>query len=94
MARATWKGTLLAESDDVIVVDGYTYFPRGAVRSELLEPSAHGSVCPWKGEASYYTVVVDGARNPDAAWEYREPKPAAAAVRDRIGFWRGVEVAP
>ncbi len=85
---------MLAESDDVVVVDGYTYFPTDAVRWELLEPSAHRSVCPWKGQANYYSVVVDGARNDDAAWEYREPKPAAAAVRGRIGFWRGVRVDP
>ena len=94
MARATWHGAVLAESDDVVVVDGYTYFPKASVRADLLEPSAHRSVCPWKGQASYYSVVVDGARNDDAAWEYREPKPAAAAVHDRIAFWRGVRVDP
>lgn len=94
MPRATWNGTVIAESDDVVVVDGYTYFRRDAVRPELMAPSDHTSVCPWKGQASYYTVVVDGQRNPDAAWEYRDPKPAAAAVRDRIAFWRGVRVEP
>lgn len=94
MPRATWKGAVIAESDDAVVVDGYTYFPRDAVHPELLAPSDHTSVCPWKGQASYYAVVVDGQRNPDAAWEYRDPKPAAAAVRDRIAFWRGVRIEP
>ena len=94
MARATWNGLVIAESDDVVVVDGYTYFPKHSVRAGLLEPSARTSVCPWKGQASYYSLVADGQRNHDAAWEYREPKPAAAAVRDRIAFWRGVRVDP
>lgn len=94
MARATWHGAVLAESDDVVVVDGYTYFPKATVRADLLEPSARTSVCPWKGQASYYSVVVDGERNGDAAWEYHEPRPDAAAVRDRIAFWRGVRVEP
>ena len=92
MATATWRGVILAQSDDVTTVDGYTYFPISAVRSEFLEPSDHQSVCPWKGQASYYTVVADGARNANAAWEYRDPTPAADAVRGRIAFWRGVEV--
>lgn len=93
MPRASWKGAVIAESDDVVVVDGYTYFPKESVRADVLEPSAHTSACPWKGQASYYSLVVDGQRNEDAAWEYREPKPAAASVRDRIAFWRGVAVA-
>ena len=94
MARATWNGAVIAESDDVVVVDGYSYFPREAVRAGVLEPSAHSSMCGWKGQANYYSLVVDGERNADAAWEYREPKPAAAAVHGRIGFWRGVKVEP
>lgn len=94
MPRATWNGAVIAESDDVVVVEGYTYFPRDAVRPDVLAPSDHTSVCPWKGQASYYAIVVDGQRNPDAAWEYGDPKPAAAAVRNRIAFWRGVRVEP
>jgi len=94
MPRATWNGAVIAESNDTVVVEGYTYFPRDSVNAELLAPSDHTSACPWKGQASYHTVVVDGQRNPDAAWEYRDPKPAAAAVRDRIAFWRGVRVEP
>lgn len=92
MARATWKGAVLAQSEDVVVVDGYTYFPRDAVRWELLEGSEHTSVCGWKGLASYYTAVVAGERNEDSAWEYRDPLPAADRVRGRIAFWRGVRV--
>ena len=92
MARARWKGVVVAESEDVTVVDGYTYFPRSSVRMELLEPSEYGSVCPWKGSASYYSLVVDGARNADAVWEYRDPKPAAESVRGRLAFRKGVEV--
>lgn len=92
MTRAIWNGAVVAESNDGIVVDGYTYFPKTAVRWELLQPSEHRSVCGWKGEASYYTIQVNGATNPAAAWEYVNPKPAATAVKDRIGFWRGVQI--
>ncbi len=94
MPRATWNGAVIAESDDVVVVEGNSYFPRDSVRADVLAPSDHTSTCPWKGLASYYAVVVDGQRNQDAAWEYRDPKPEAAAVRNRIGFWRGVQVEP
>jgi uncharacterized protein (DUF427 family) len=83
---------VIAESDDVVVVDGYTYFPRHAVHWEYLEPSEHTSRCWWKGEARYYTLRVNGARNPDAAWYYPDPTPAAVRVKDRIGFWHGVNI--
>lgn len=92
MAQARWKGVVLADSDDVTVVEGNLYFPRADVRMEVLEPSAHQSVCPWKGTASYYDIVVDGVRNRDAVWEYRNPKPGAEAVSGRVAFWKGVEV--
>ena len=94
ISRATWNGALIAESDDVVVIDGYSYFPKEAVRPGVLAPSDRTSACPWKGQASYYTIVVDGQHNPDAAWEYRDPKPAAAEVRNRVAFWRGVLVEP
>jgi uncharacterized protein (DUF427 family) len=90
--KAIWQGVVLAESDDCVVVDGYTYFPREAVRWEFLKPSDTKSRCFWKGTASYCDIEVNGMRNPDAAWEYREPSQAAQMVKDRIGFWRGVEV--
>lgn len=90
--KAQWNGTVLAESDDTVVVEGNHYFPREAVRAEYLVPSDQHTTCPWKGVASYYTVRVDGEENPDAAWYYPEPSPAAEQIRDRIAFWRGVEV--
>ncbi len=94
MAKATWNGTLLAESDDIVVVEGNHYFPRSAVQADYLRSSDTHTVCPWKGEASYHSVEVDGAVNPDAAWYYPAPKPAAAGITDRIAFWKGVEVTP
>ena len=94
MARAVWADTVVAESDDVVVVDGFTYFPKQQVNWQLLEASDHRSVCPWKGEARYYSIKVTGTTNIDAAWEYPEPKPAASMVCDRIGFWRGVRIEP
>jgi uncharacterized protein (DUF427 family) len=92
MARATWNGAVIAESDDTVVVEGNHYFPAESVRPENLAPSTLSSVCPWKGTASYYDVVVDGQVNAGAAWYYREPKPAADQIRGRIAFWRGVTV--
>ncbi len=90
--RATWSGTVLAESDDTVVVDGNHYFPPDTLRREHLEPSDERSTCPWKGAASYYDVVVAGERNRGAAWYYTEPKAAAAAIARRVAFWRGVKV--
>lgn len=92
MATATWNGVTIAQSDDTVVVEGNHYFPPDAVRSEYLKDSDQSSVCPWKGTASYYTLVVDGAENEDAAWYYPEPKRGAEQIRGRIAFWRGVEV--
>ena len=90
--RATWNGAVLAESDDTVVVEGNHYFPRASLREEHFRASDAHSVCPWKGTASYLSVTVDGEDNPDAAWFYPEPKDAAAQIRDRVAFWRGVEV--
>ena len=92
MATASWNGTVLAESDDTVVVEGNHYFPRDAVRDDVLVDSATTSVCPWKGTASYSSVVVDGQTNPDAAWYYPEPEDAAGQIRGRVAFWKGVEV--
>ncbi len=92
MSKAVWNGTVIAESTDTIVVDGYTYFPEGTVKQEHLRPSDYHSVCHWKGVASYYDVVVDGQVNKDAAWCYPTPSDAAKHVKGRIGFWRGVKV--
>ena len=92
MATATWNGTVLASSDDTVVVEGNHYFPRTSVTDGVLVDSSRTSVCPWKGTASYHSVVVEGQVNEDAAWTYPEPKPEAAQIRDRIAFWKGVEV--
>ena len=91
--RATWNGVVLAESEDIVEVEGNAYFPADSLHQEYFGPSDTNSVCPWKGTASYYTVTVDGKTNPDAAWYYPAPKEAAAQIRDRVAFWRGVDVA-
>ncbi len=90
--RATWNGTVLAESDATVVVEGNHYFASADVHDEFFEPSQTQTVCPWKGTASYRTVVVAGNRNTDAAWYYPEPKDAAAEIADRVAFWKGVTV--
>ena len=92
MARAIWNGAVVADSDDVVVVDGFTYFPRESVDQDLLVESAHTSVCGWKGRAGYYHLVVDGKENRDAAWHYPTPSTAAREVDGRIAFWRGVKI--
>jgi uncharacterized protein (DUF427 family) len=92
MARAIWNGTVLAESEQVERVEGNAYFPPESVREDLLSPSATTTICGWKGEASYYDVIVDGEVNRDAAWYYPDPKEAASRIRDHIAFWRGVRV--
>lgn len=90
--RAEWNGTVLAESDDTVVVEGNHYFPESALRRDLFEAATGTTMCPWKGTASYYDVVVDGERNAGAAWYYPEPKEAAAEIKDRVAFWKGVRV--
>ena len=92
MVKAVWNGAVIAESDETVVVEGNHYFPRAAVNSAYLAPSSTQTRCPWKGIASYHSLVVDGATNPDAAWFYPEPFEAAAEIKDRIAFWKGVEV--
>ena len=94
MAKATWNGTLIAESDDIVNVEGNAYFPRASVRAELLRPSDTHTVCPWKGTASYESIEVDGETNVDALWFYPDPKDAAKEITDRVAFWKGVEVTP
>ncbi len=89
---ARWNGTEIARSENTVVVEGNHYFPRSDVLAEALTPSAKTSICPWKGTANYHGVRAGGADNPDAAWYYPEPKSAAAEIRDRIAFWKGVEV--
>jgi uncharacterized protein (DUF427 family) len=93
MAKASWNGHVVAESNDTVEVEGNTYFPVSAIDPAILRPSATTSVCPWKGTAHYYTLAVGGKENPDAAWYYPEPKSAAKQIKGRVAFWRGVEVA-
>jgi uncharacterized protein (DUF427 family) len=92
--QAVWNGQVIAESDDTVVVEGNHYFPKSAVSQANLTDSETHTVCPWKGTASYHSVVVDGQVNGDAAWYYPEPKPEAEMMHDRIAFWRGVTVQP
>jgi uncharacterized protein (DUF427 family) len=92
VAKAIWNGTVLAEGDDVILVEGNCYFARDQVRWNHLKPASNTTFCPWKGVANYYDVEVNGQMNEGAAWYYANPMPAAEAVRDRIAFWKGVTV--
>lgn len=92
MARAVWNGKVIAESERVELIEGNVYFPPEAVKRQYLRPSATRTQCHWKGEAFYYTLKVAGRSNPDAAWYYPEPKPAAAAIKDHVAFWKGVAV--
>ncbi len=92
MARATWNGAVLAESDSTVVVEGNHYFPPDSVTEGVLQPSEAHSTCPWKGEASYYNVLAKGETNTDAAWYYPAPKAAAQQIKDHVAFWKGVEV--
>jgi len=92
VARAIWNGHLLVDSDETVVVEGNHYFPLVEVAEGVLQPSDTQTVCPWKGTASYYDVVVNGQVNKDAAWYYPDPKEAAKHVTGRLAFWRGVTV--
>ena len=91
--KATWKDTVIAESDDTVVVDGNHYFPESTLKREYVTFSNHKTTCAWKGQASYYSRIVDGELNLDAVWYYAEPKPEAEMVRGRVAFWKGVKVA-
>lgn len=90
--QAVWNGAVLAESAETIVVEGNHYFPREAIHPEFFTDSSDHTVCPWKGVASYYDVVVNGARNPGAAWYYPNASEAARRIEDYVAFWRGVQV--
>lgn len=92
--KAIWNGAVIAESPETKVVEGNHYFPPGSLRAEHFEPSDTTTTCGWKGLAHYKHVVVDGARNADAAWYYPEPKPAAQEIAGWFAFWRGVRVEP
>jgi uncharacterized protein (DUF427 family) len=90
--KSIWNGETIAESDDIVTVEANAYFPAAALRQDFVRPSDHTSVCPWKGTAQYYSLEVGGKTNPDAVWYYPEPKDAAAQIRGRVAFWKGVTV--
>jgi len=92
MVKAVWNGTTIAESDATVVVEGNHYFPLDSVQQDFLRPSATTSHCPWKGTANYYSLEIDGAANKDAVWYYAEPLSAAAEIKGRMAFWKGVKI--
>jgi uncharacterized protein (DUF427 family) len=90
--RAVWNGVVIAESNDTVVVEGNHYFPESSVKRELLTFSNHRTSCPWKGQAWYHSLLVNGEMNADAVWYYPEPSEAAANIKGRLAFWKGVQV--
>jgi uncharacterized protein (DUF427 family) len=90
--KAVWNGRVVAESDDIVTVEGNAYFPAASLDKTAITDSAHTSVCGWKGTARYYSLSVDGKENKDAVWYYPEPKSGAIQVKDRVAFWKGVQV--
>ena len=90
--KAVWKGVVIAESADTVVVEGNHYFPEAALKREFTTFSNHRSSCAWKGQAQYLSLLVNGEMNPDAVWYYADPLPAAAGIKGRVAFWKGVEV--
>lgn len=92
MVKAVWNGAVIAESDDTVVLEGNHYFPEASLRREYVVFSNHRSSCAWKGQAHYYSLLVGGELNPDAVWYYPEPSEAAAAIKGRVAFWKGVAV--
>lgn len=90
--KAIWNETVVAESDDTIVVENNHYFPPGSIKKEFFKESQTQTSCPWKGKASYYSLEVGHKKNEDAAWYYPDPKDAAKEIRDHVAFWKGVEV--
>jgi len=90
--KAIWNGATIAQSDDIVTVEGNAYFPPESLNPAYIKPSDHHSTCPWKGLASYYTLSVNGADNPNAVWYYPTPKDAAKNITGRVAFWKGVQV--
>lgn len=92
--KATWNGAVIAHSDDTVVVEGNHYFPAASLDRQYVTFSNHRTTCPWKGQAHYYSLLVNGELNADAAWYYPDPKPEADMVKDRVAFWKGVKIEP
>ena len=89
--KASWNGVVIAQSDDTVVIEGNHYFPKNALDQRYVTFSNHKTMCPWKGEASYFSLMVDGNLLTDAAWTYANPKPEAEEIRDRVAFWKDVK---
>lgn len=92
MAKAVWEGAVLAESRDIVIIEGNYYFPPESLNRSFFRPSDHTSICGWKGTARYYDVVVDGKTNRNAAWYYPDPQPAASVIKGHVAFWKGVKI--
>jgi uncharacterized protein (DUF427 family) len=92
--KATWNGVTIAQSDDLVVLEGNQYFPESSLNRDYVTFSNHKTSCPWKGQASYYSLIVDGELNTDAAWYYADPKPEAEEIKGRVAFWKGVKIEP
>jgi uncharacterized protein (DUF427 family) len=92
--KAIWQNTVIAESDDIVVLEGNHYFPISALNRDHVTFSNHRTMCAWKGQASYYSLLVNGEMNTDAAWYYPEPKYEAESIKDRVAFWKGVKIEP
>jgi uncharacterized protein (DUF427 family) len=90
--KAMWSGTVLAESDATVVVEGNHYFPPDSLNREYFTSTSTHTTCSWKGVADYFSITVDGETNNDAAWTYPQPKPAAKDIAGYVAFWRGVTV--
>jgi uncharacterized protein (DUF427 family) len=90
--KAIWNKTIIAESDDTVVIEGNHYFPPSALKQEFFKSTDHHTVCPWKGTANYYSLEVDGKTNENAAWYYPEVSELAKGIKGRVAFWKGVEV--
>ncbi|MCY7318338.1 MAG: DUF427 domain-containing protein [Ramlibacter sp.] len=90
--KATWNGAVIAQSDDLVVLEGNQYFPDSSLNRDFVTFSNHKTSCPWKGQASYYSLMVNGEMNTDAAWYYADPKPEAEEIKGRVAFWKGVKI--
>jgi len=92
LMKAVWNNTVLAESEDIIKVEGNSYFPAESIKKEFFSESPNTSLCMWKGKANYYSVTVDGKTNDNCAWYYPKPSFLAKKIKGRVAFWKGVEI--
>jgi uncharacterized protein (DUF427 family) len=90
--KAIWKDIVIAESNDTKIIEGNHYFPPESIKKEFIKKSSTHSICPWKGKASYYDIIVSGEENKDAAWYYPEPKEEAKEIKNHVAFWKGVVI--